>query len=85
MLRLQIQEKKQENREIVHVIFYAIRHLEKQKTPFKDHNESNESENRGNFLEQLSFLANYQEPIKKYGWSCTLRMCHNSHPLLRMQ
>ena len=48
-----------EDREVVKIIFDTVRHLAKQNIPFRGHNEKSDSENRGNFLEELIFLSKY--------------------------
>ncbi|KAL3825522.1 hypothetical protein ACJIZ3_021551 [Penstemon smallii] len=43
---------------------YCTRFLLRQGLPFRGHDESNDSSNRGNFIELLNFLANHNEVIK---------------------
>ncbi len=56
------EKEREENREVVRVIFDVIRHLAKQNNAFRGHDESDAAENRGNFLEELNFLAKYHQP-----------------------
>ena len=60
------EKEREENREIVRVIFDVIRHLAKQNNAFRGHDESDAAENRGNFLEELKFLAKYHQPLQKW-------------------
>ena len=50
------EKEREENGEIVRVIFDVIRHLAKQNNAFRGHDESDAAENHGNFLEELNFL-----------------------------
>ena len=59
------EEEREENRRIVQTIFDVARHLAKQNTAFRGHDETNDSANRGNFLEELYFLAKYDKPLKR--------------------
>ena len=56
--------KEKENRSIVQVIFDVVRHLAKQNSAFRGHDESADSTNQGNFLEELEFLTKYHEPLR---------------------
>lgn len=56
----------EENRQIVQTIFDVARHLAKQNTAFRRHDETNDSPNRGNFLEELLFLSKYDKPLKRW-------------------
>ena len=47
------QKERAENRHIVKVIFDVIRHLGKQNSAFRGHDESEDSKNKGNFLKEL--------------------------------
>ena len=60
------EEERKENRRIVQTIFDVTQHLAKQITAFRGHDETDDSTNRGNFLEELYFLAKYDRPLK--GW-----------------
>ena len=51
------EKEREENRSIVQVIFDVIRHLAKQNSAFRGHDESADSTNQGNFLEELKFLV----------------------------
>ena len=44
----------------------VARHLAKQNTAFRGHDETNDSASRGNFLEELYFLAKYDKPLKRW-------------------
>ena len=60
------EEERKENRRIVQTIFDVARHLAKQNTAFRGHDETDDSANRGNFLEELHFLAKYDKPLKRW-------------------
>ena len=60
------EEERKENRRIVQTIFDLARHLAKQNTAFRGHDETDDSANRGNFLEELHFLAKYDKPLKRW-------------------
>ena len=55
-----------ENRHIVETIFDVVRHLAKQNSAFRGHDESTDSKNRGNFLEELEFLSKYHAPLRNW-------------------
>lgn len=57
---------KSENREVVQIIFDCVLFLSKQGMPFRGHDESETSSNRGNFIELLHFLAKYCPQIQKW-------------------
>jgi hypothetical protein len=57
---------KSENREVVQIIFDCVLFLSKQGLPFRGHDESLASGNRGNFLELLNFIANYCPQLQKW-------------------
>ena len=40
--------------------------MAKQNTAFRGHNETSDSANRGNFLEELLFLSKYDKPLKRW-------------------
>ena len=67
------EKERKENRAIVEVIFDVIRHLAKQNSAFRAKDESMESMNQGNFLEELKYLAKYHMPLKK--WMETPKKC----------
>ena len=58
------EKEREENRSIVQVIFDVVRHLAKQNSAFRGHDESADSTNQGNFLEELEFLTKYHEPLR---------------------
>ena len=60
------EQEREENRQIVQTIFDVVRHLVKQNTAFRGHNETSDSANRGNFLEELLFLSKYDKPLKRW-------------------
>jgi hypothetical protein len=60
------EQEREENRQIVQTIFDVVRHLAKQNTAFRGHDETNDSANRGNFLEELLFLSKYDKPLKRW-------------------
>ena len=49
------EEEREENRRIVQTIFDVARHLAKQNTAFRGHDETNDSDNRGNFWKNFIF------------------------------
>ena len=51
------EEERKENRRIVHTIFDAARHLAKQNTAFRGHDETDDSANRGNFDSWKNFIS----------------------------
>ena len=59
------EKEREENRSIVQVIFDVIRHLAKQNSAFRGHDESADSTNQGNFLEELKFLSKYHELLRR--------------------
>jgi len=58
-IRLTSNSKVAENREIVKVIIETILYLARQNIPFRGHDESVTSLNRGNFLQLIKLLANH--------------------------
>ncbi|XP_028416040.1 zinc finger MYM-type protein 1-like [Dendronephthya gigantea] len=60
------EQERKENREIVETIFDVVRHLAKQNMSFRGHDESYDSKNKGNFLEELQFLSKYHAPLRKW-------------------
>ena len=47
----------------MNALIEAIRFILKQGLPFRGHNESKDSDNRGNFLQLLEVLANFNEKV----------------------
>lgn len=60
------EEEKEENRQVVQTIFDVVRHLAKQNCAFRGHEEDSSSTNRGNFLEELCFIAKFDKPLKRW-------------------
>ena len=58
-------KEREENCQVVKTIFDVIRHLAKRNRAFRGKDEWSESANRGNFLEELEFVAKYHEPLRK--------------------
>ncbi|KAK1886769.1 Protein Dok-7 [Dissostichus eleginoides] len=56
-------EKVNTNREILKRLIHCVIFLGKQELPFRGHDESRESANRGNYLELLTFLAEYDPDL----------------------
>ncbi|KAK1894454.1 Gamma-aminobutyric acid receptor subunit rho-2 [Dissostichus eleginoides] len=56
-------EKVNKNREILKRLIHCVIFLGKQELPFRGHDESRESANRGNYLELLTFLAEYDPDL----------------------
>eukprot|EP00795_Rhopilema_esculentum_P016053 gene16053-7398_t len=65
-MRARKEEERIENRHIGETIFDIVRHLAKQNTTFPGHDESAESKNNGNFLEELEFVSKYHAPLTKW-------------------
>ena len=65
-VRSRKEEEREENRAIVQIIFDVIRHLAVQNSAFRGHDESTDSTNRGNFLEEIHFLAKYHKPLRRW-------------------
>ena len=57
---------KAENRSIVLIIMDCLLFLAKQGLAFRGHVESNDSNNRGNFIELLHFLSKYEPKLKQW-------------------
>ena len=51
------EQERVENQHIVETIFDVVRHLAKQNSSFRGHDETDDSKNKGNFLEELEFLS----------------------------
>lgn len=60
------QEDKTRNREVLATIADIIRFLARQNISFRGHREGEGSDNRGNFLELVSFMANYNPLLKDW-------------------
>ena len=60
------EQERVENRHIVETIFDVVRHLAKQNSSFRGHDETDDSKNKGNFLEELEFLSKYHTPLRKW-------------------
>ncbi|KAJ4922465.1 hypothetical protein JOQ06_019560 [Pogonophryne albipinna] len=56
-------EKVNKNREILKRLIHCVIFLGKQELPFRGHDESRESANRGNYLELLTFIAEYDPDL----------------------
>ena len=69
------EQERVENRHIVETIFDVVRHLAKQNSSFHGHDETDDSKNEGNFLEELEFLSKYHAPVRKW----ILKMSRISH------
>ena len=63
-MRARKEKERAENQHIVETIFDVVRHLAKQNSAFRGHDESKDSKNKGNFIEELEFLAKYHAPLK---------------------
>ena len=59
-------KERSENRHILETIFDVVRHLAKQNSAFRGHNETEDFLNRGNFLEELQFLSKYHKPLRTW-------------------
>ena len=57
------EKEREENRQVVQTIFDVVRHLAKQNCAFRGHDEGENSSNRGNFLEELAFIANFDKTL----------------------
>ena len=55
--------KVRQNREILKRLINVVTFLGKQELAFRGHDESKDSENKGNYLELLKFLAGYDSPL----------------------
>ena len=64
-IRERREQERVENRHIVETIF-DVRHLAKQNSSFRGHDETVDSKNKGNFLEELEFLSKYHAPLRKW-------------------
>ncbi|KAJ4944141.1 hypothetical protein JOQ06_012686 [Pogonophryne albipinna] len=56
-------EKVNKNRDILKRLIHCVIFLGKQELPFRGHDESRESANRGNYLELLTFIAEYDPDL----------------------
>lgn len=61
--KMRKEKEREENREIVRSIFDVVRHLAKQNSAFRGHDESTTSANSGNFMEELKFIAKFHKPL----------------------
>lgn len=64
--------KVRQNREILKRLINVVTFLGKQELAFRGHDESKDSENRGNYLELLEFLAEYDSPLRCHLDSATV-------------
>ena len=65
-MRARKEEERIENRHIVETIFDIVQHLAKQNSTCRGHDESTDSKNKGNFLEELEFVSKYHAPLRKW-------------------
>ena len=65
-MRERQERERSENRHIVEVISDVVRHLAKQNVAFRGHDETSLFKNKGNFLEEIYFLAKYHQPLKDW-------------------
>lgn len=65
-IRARQEQERVENRHVVETIFDVVRHLARQNSAFRGHDESDNSKNKGNFLEELEFLSKYHAPLRKW-------------------
>ena len=56
-------EQVNKNREIMKRLIDAVCYLAKQELPFRGHDESSESVNKGNYIELLNLIRNYDAPL----------------------
>lgn len=59
-------EKVRENRNVLKRLIDAVVFLGKQESSFRGHDESDESLNKGNYIELLQFLANYDQVLSQH-------------------
>ena len=64
--------KVRQNREILKRLIDVVTFLGKQELAFRGHDESKDSENKGNYLELLEFLAGYDSPLRCHLDSATV-------------
>ncbi|XP_065665736.1 zinc finger MYM-type protein 5-like [Hydra vulgaris] len=62
-----MEREKKKWRDILHRLLNITLFLAKQNLPFRGHSEDFASENRGNFLELVSLLSNYDPVFKEHG------------------
>lgn len=60
------QVERQQNRKIAEIIFDCMRFLARQGLAFRGHSENDASDNKGNFLELLSFLTRYSPELHRW-------------------
>ena len=64
--------KVRQNREILKRLINVVTFLGKQELAFRGHDESKDSGNKGNYLELLEFLAEYDSPLRSHLDSATV-------------
>lgn len=64
--------KVRQNREILKRLIHVVAFLGKQEMAFRGHDESKDSENKGNYLELLQFLGEYDSPLRCHLDSATV-------------
>ena len=57
---------RQQNRKVAEIIFDCVRFLARQGLAFRGHLEDEESDNKGNFLELITFLARYSPELQNW-------------------
>lgn len=60
------QVERQQNRKIAEIIFDCMRFLARQGLAFRGHSENDASDNKGNFLELVSFLTRYSPELHRW-------------------
>ena len=73
------EQERVENRHIVETLFDVVRHLAKQNSSFRGHDETDYSKNKGNFLEEPEFLSKYHAPLRKWMDSHPENVSYFSH------
>jgi hypothetical protein len=63
-------KKVDKNRKLMKRFIDAVIFLSRQELPFRGHNESRSSENRGNYVELLSLISNYDETLESHLENC---------------
>ena len=64
--RARKEKEREENRQVVQTIFDVVRHLAKQNCAFRGREEGENSANRGNFLEELTFVAKFDKLLERW-------------------
>nr|CAI5855198.1 unnamed protein product [Callosobruchus analis] len=59
-------EKVRENREILKRLIDAVVYLSKEECSFRGHDETSESDNKGNFKELIDFLKTYDQKLERF-------------------